>query len=301
MTTEHDALPDLQTRSKAFAAQHVAELAREIIELQDTAVLPNGRLRELAEMWRTVETHHSLRIAEEAAKRAALELASRTPEVSHAGNWQAVAWGIFDSQGFYEAAIDEESAKKFCEHYNRRSVDPLKPYSYGPLYAFPAPSHAEYVLQLLVDAGHVSADKIELGRAIAAMALGAAPSPDPWHAAVLHECMMTEACYVESDPAQSVRNLIDWHVRAHPATADGNGGKTGHPPGLLQDDDRGLSKWLAGKPDARRRAREAAAAITKCQADRDGDCAHAQCPQHRDNEPCTTGRPCPLDIYEERT
>lgn len=29
------------------------------------------------------------------------------------------------------------------------------------------------------------------------------------------------------------------------------GGKTGYPAGLLQDDDSGLSKWFASKPDAR--------------------------------------------------
>lgn len=37
--------------------------------------------------------------------------------------------------------------------------------------------------------------------------------------------------------------------------------RTGWPPGMLQDDCRGLSIWLASKPDARMRAREAAAAI----------------------------------------
>ena len=30
-----------------------------------------------------------------------------------------------------------------------------------------------------------------------------------------------------------------------------NGGKTGHPPGLLQDDCRKLHKWFASRPDAR--------------------------------------------------
>ncbi|MES2910554.1 MAG: hypothetical protein V4718_04145 [Pseudomonadota bacterium] len=30
-----------------------------------------------------------------------------------------------------------------------------------------------------------------------------------------------------------------------------NGGKTGWPPGLLQDDSKGLSRWLSSKPDAR--------------------------------------------------
>jgi hypothetical protein len=29
------------------------------------------------------------------------------------------------------------------------------------------------------------------------------------------------------------------------------GGKTGYPVGLLQDDDSGLSKWFANRPDAR--------------------------------------------------
>jgi hypothetical protein len=38
-------------------------------------------------------------------------------------------------------------------------------------------------------------------------------------------------------------------------------GKTGWPPGMLQDDSPELSKALAGKPDARLHAREAAAAV----------------------------------------
>lgn len=40
-----------------------------------------------------------------------------------------------------------------------------------------------------------------------------------------------------------------------------NGGKTGHPPGMLQDDSRPLSRWLAGRVDSRMHAREAAQAI----------------------------------------
>jgi len=35
---------------------------------------------------------------------------------------------------------------------------------------------------------------------------------EAWHAAILAECQMTEACYVEADPAGTVRRLIDWHV-----------------------------------------------------------------------------------------
>lgn len=41
------------------------------------------------------------------------------------------------------------------------------------------------------------------------------------------------------------------------------GVRTGHPPGLLQDDDKKLSKWLASRPDSMRRAREAVEAIEK--------------------------------------
>ena len=36
------------------------------------------------------------------------------------------------------------------------------------------------------------------------------------------------------------------------------GGKTGWPPGLLQDDDKRLSKWFASKPDAREVVRRVA-------------------------------------------
>lgn len=37
----------------------------------------------------------------------------------------------------------------------------------------------------------------------------------------------------------------------NPTGLDDNGGKTGHPPGLLQDDCRKLHKWFASRPDAR--------------------------------------------------
>ncbi len=38
--------------------------------------------------------------------------------------------------------------------------------------------------------------------------------------------------------------------------------KTGWPPGMLQDDDKKLSKWLSHRIDSRMHAREAAASIT---------------------------------------
>ena len=33
-----------------------------------------------------------------------------------------------------------------------------------------------------------------------------------WYKAIVHECMMTEACYVESDPIQTIKNLVNWHI-----------------------------------------------------------------------------------------
>lgn len=47
------------------------------------------------------------------------------------------------------------------------------------------------------------------------------------------------------------------HAALTPVQA-GNGGRTGSPPGMLQDDSRELSRALASKPDARMHARDAA-------------------------------------------
>ena len=46
-------------------------------------------------------------------------------------------------------------------------------------------------------------------------------------------------------------------LEQQPTTTENNGGKTGWPPGLLQDDNSRLSKWFASKPDARQKVREA--------------------------------------------
>ena len=47
-----------------------------------------------------------------------------------------------------------------------------------------------------------------------------------------------------------------------------NGGRTGWPPGMLQDDSRKLSCWLANRIDSRMHAREAARAFfAECEAE----------------------------------
>ena len=43
--------------------------------------------------------------------------------------------------------------------------------------------------------------------------------------------------------------ICHWQFTPPPQT-------TGWPPGMLQDDSRGLSRWLASRPDARRIVRE---------------------------------------------
>lgn len=41
------------------------------------------------------------------------------------------------------------------------------------------------------------------------------------------------------------------------------------------------------------------AVLVRCVSDSDGDCNHTQCPQHRDKEPETTGRSCPLYNWDD--
>lgn len=45
--------------------------------------------------------------------------------------------------------------------------------------------------------------------------------------------------------------------------------------------------------------KESGKPLTHCAAGRDGECAHAQCPQHRDREPGKSGRHCPLDTQQD--
>ena len=39
--------------------------------------------------------------------------------------------------------------------------------------------------------------------------------------------------------------------------------------------------------------------LTRCAANREGDCYHKQCPQLRNNEPAWSGRSCPLDDWRD--
>lgn len=58
-------------------------------------------------------------------------------------------------------------------------------------------------------------------RALLALATHAPAQPDPWHDAVLAECMAIEGAYKSDDPTGTLRSLIDWHVmnERHPSRA----------------------------------------------------------------------------------
>lgn len=65
---------------------------------------------------------------------------------------------------------------------------------------------------------------------------------NPWKQAVLDQCMLIEGGYVESDPAKTVANLIDWHVlnERRPTEASGAGERP-------TDESAAALEYFAGK------------------------------------------------------
>jgi hypothetical protein len=76
-TSNATKLHRVRERGRLFAEQHVHELAMEILEWQNTAVLRDGKLRELAHILEALDASHALKIAENFAIRASLELAAQ--------------------------------------------------------------------------------------------------------------------------------------------------------------------------------------------------------------------------------
>lgn len=58
-----------------FATEHVREMAAELLEWQDTSILRDGKVRELAKMCAFAD-YHALKVAEHFVHRAALEVAA---------------------------------------------------------------------------------------------------------------------------------------------------------------------------------------------------------------------------------
>lgn len=68
----------VRDEARAFATSHAKELATEMIQWQDTALLPNGKLRELAAIWAMADKSNALTLAESTATRAAFDVLVRS-------------------------------------------------------------------------------------------------------------------------------------------------------------------------------------------------------------------------------
>jgi hypothetical protein len=75
MTTEmsDEQLRAISDRAKEFAKQHIVEISEEILEWRNTALLKEGRVRELAGILRPLAGSYALNVAESYAQSAAFE------------------------------------------------------------------------------------------------------------------------------------------------------------------------------------------------------------------------------------
>lgn len=69
-------MANVKKQAEEFAANHLAELAQQVIQWQDTGLLPCGRMQELAAIWAQVDAASAMSLAEGTATRAALNAAA---------------------------------------------------------------------------------------------------------------------------------------------------------------------------------------------------------------------------------
>lgn len=74
----------VRTAARSFAARHAAELARELNAWSDTALLPEGRLAELAAILAPVDLQRDMALAEQYANRAIRDAVAAGPVESPA-------------------------------------------------------------------------------------------------------------------------------------------------------------------------------------------------------------------------
>ncbi|MGZ8887985.1 MAG: hypothetical protein ACXW1D_00335 [Halobacteriota archaeon] len=73
-------LKTIRQQCKDFAKLHLKECCAEIMEWQDTAVLREGKVRELAAIAQgLIDNHDALRVAESYINRAAIEAVTAVP------------------------------------------------------------------------------------------------------------------------------------------------------------------------------------------------------------------------------
>ncbi len=98
----NDNLPDLKiirTRCQDFAKLHLTACCAELLEWQDTAILCDGRVRELAALCNTfVGNHDGLRVAESFINRAAVE-AQRDAVAASGAGVPAKRWPFVETPG----------------------------------------------------------------------------------------------------------------------------------------------------------------------------------------------------------
>ncbi|NML34883.1 hypothetical protein [Paraburkholderia antibiotica] len=87
-------LKAVNDRAKSFAKEHLIECAAELLEWSRTALLRDGRVRELAVMLEPLDMHNPLALAEAIVKHAALERVA-------AASAQATTTTIADAQSEY--------------------------------------------------------------------------------------------------------------------------------------------------------------------------------------------------------
>lgn len=68
----------IRGEARAFAATHVRALAAELVEWQDTGLLADGKLRELAAIWAQGDESNAISLAESTATRAALDAVAKS-------------------------------------------------------------------------------------------------------------------------------------------------------------------------------------------------------------------------------
>lgn len=74
--------PEKMRECQRFAADNIIECVAELLEWQDSAVLRDGKIRQLAEMIRPLDEVHSLKVAQRTVERAALEFVAQHATVA---------------------------------------------------------------------------------------------------------------------------------------------------------------------------------------------------------------------------
>ena len=69
-----DPITAIRDETRAFAKANVKTLDADLIEWQDTGLLVDGKLRELAAIWAKIDNSNAMSLAENTATRAAFDV-----------------------------------------------------------------------------------------------------------------------------------------------------------------------------------------------------------------------------------